>query len=681
ESSGTEDSIPPRILWLNQHLPWSQFIFAETVVVAAITVLVVVGTLVAQAVLGFYAPPCNTQACDDAMGLARRTARLRLPPCNGFHEHLCGPGVADRSKVFHLQHIASNSLLERATAAGSDAGQQPKGAMEKAATFYATCHRLFLPPSEASSFRHDVSNVLTILKTHWQGIVQLSSNDLSTLEFMLRLVVKHRIELGFQIRLYDGNLHIKSANSLRNQLDLPPRHLEAMLGVALNASGATVHPSQLTEFLLIDESLTNLSDDDDELAVALPPQQFFQKIYPKERETWLKALTDTPQLVDSLEPTKLVRVRDISFLQIFTNFVFKTASKTKRSLWLLFHALLPALKAEVVRGMQADAVTQVVESFCYRQCQGSQYGVALDSFLWTSILGSHGGRSAVPIIVDLLRSQAALVAARLFSGGLLHEVLQQIEDVEVTRLLGPNSPEEVKQLELLYKDLPMPSQSDYYVNRLMPTMALQDDTKLAEQHSRCLEDDVQDMSVAGRRRLCVLPAGVSHPLFYSGAEPFVNFPTLGFLLAEPYTNVLFDALRRAPPGTEPSRRFAATLACLHRQLESLTNATLAGDAKPVALFRHAGALQLAHDAVENSGGFGGGDLERRAFFERHCWMWCSRLLGASRTSTAPRLDARTVCSIAVRNVLAFYRAFRCYPEDYMGNVEVCAVLGVPPYKQ
>ncbi|KAL1448247.1 hypothetical protein MTO96_028273 [Rhipicephalus appendiculatus] len=261
--------------------------------------------------------------------------------------------------------------------------------------------------------------------------------------------------------------------------------------------------------------------------------------------------------------------------------------------------------------------------------------------------------------------------------------MEEIEDIEVGLFLDPTSPGEARQLEKLYRDLPMPGRSGYYVNRLLPVATALHGLPLLERHARCLEDDVLSTAVAAypQRRLCVSPLLVSKPLFYSGAEAFVNYPTMGFLLAEPYADVLFRALRKAPSGTDTSRRFSATMDCLRRQLESLSNTTVSGDARPAALFRHAGALQLAHDAVHNSGGFSGGDPERRAFFERHCWLWCSRLLRTARSSSAAQLDAKGVCNVVVRNVLAFYRAFRCYPEDYMGSVEVCAVFGVPPFKE
>ncbi|KAL1474351.1 hypothetical protein MTO96_038037, partial [Rhipicephalus appendiculatus] len=303
--------------------------------------------------------------------------------------------------------------------------------------------------------------------------------------------------------------------------------------------------------------------------------------------------------------------------------------------------------------------------------------------LWTLAIGSQSVPLAVTTTHDLLRSQAALSALRLFRGGLLHEVMEEIEDIEVGLFLDPTSPGEARQLEKLYRDLPMPGRSGYYVNRLLPVATALHGLPLLERHARCLEDDVLSTAVAAypQRRLCVSPLLVSKPLFYSGAEAFVNYPTMGFLLAEPYADVLFRALRKAPSGTDTSRRFSATMDCLRRQLESLSNTTVSGDARPAALFRHAGALQLAHDAVHNSGGFSGGDPERRAFFERHCWLWCSRLLRTARSSSAAQLDAKGVCNVVVRNVLAFYRAFRCYPEDYMGSVEVCAVFGVPPFKE
>ncbi|XP_075543630.1 uncharacterized protein LOC142578101 [Dermacentor variabilis] len=681
DSSDPEHSIPPRIMWLHQNLPWSQFIFAETVVVAAITVLVVVGTLVAQAVLGFYAPPCTTSACDQAMNLARSSQHMEAPPCDGFYAHLCGGTSSDYFRRHPLVHAMSAALLDRGAAVGSDS--KNRDALDKAAVFYASCHKHFLPSAEHPDLHQDVTNILIIIKARWEDIAQHSVSSTSALKFMLRLVLKYRIELAIRVRLYEGNMHLRSGNSLRNYLGLPARQLEAMLSTAANASGATLTSAQLTQLLIVDESLTNNQSGEEDVSM-WPPDQLFLQIYPRTREAWIEALADAPHVLQSLEPTKLVYVKGMSFLHTFTHLVFESSSRITRSVWLLVHALLPALEAEVVRRtVPSEQLADAVVSFCYRQSRESQYGVAMESFLWTLAIGSQSVPSAVSTTQDLVRSQAALSAERLFRGGLLHEVMEEMEDIHVGLFLDPTSAEEARQLEKLYRDLPMPSRSGYYVNRLLPFAMAPSSSQLLEWHSRCLEDDLLGAAkdAYARRRLCVSPALVSQPLFYTGTESFVNFPTLGFLLAEPYADVLFRALRKAPSGTETARRFAATMACLRRQLESLSNTSMSGDAKPAALFRHAGALQLAHDAVENSGGFSGGDVERRAFFERHCWLWCSELLSGARSPSTSQLDAKGVCNIAVRNVLAFYRAFRCYPEDYMGSVEVCAVFGVPPYKE
>ncbi|KAH9371827.1 hypothetical protein HPB48_021605 [Haemaphysalis longicornis] len=231
----------------------------------------------------------------------------------------------------------------------------------------------------------------------------------------------------------------------------------------------------------------------------------------------------------------------------------------------------------------------------------------------------------------------------------------------------------------MYANIDIRPHGGYFEARLRSPSALGDNTGLVQRHLGCLDNDLGGVSFPSARRACVFPRGASPPLFYADAESFVNLPTLGFLLAAPFADVLYAALKNAPQGSEAARHFAATLQCLARQLDALTKTSLIDDQKPgdpVALFRHSAALQLAYDAVESSSGFPGGDLERRAFFERHCWLWCSGYVKAPQNYVAAA-GAKAVCNIAVRNVLGFYLGFRCYPEDFMGSVEVCAVFGVP----
>ncbi|KAH9371829.1 hypothetical protein HPB48_021603 [Haemaphysalis longicornis] len=225
-----------------------------------------------------------------------------------------------------------------------------------------------------------------------------------------------------------------------------------------------------------------------------------------------------------------------------------------------------------------------------------------------------------------------------------------IEDVELTIFLGPKSDADARHTEEMYANIDIRPHGGYFEARLRSPSALGDNTGLVQRHLGCLDNDLGGVSFPSARRACVFPRGASPPLFYADAESFVNLPTLGFLLAAPFADVLYAALKNAPQGSEAARHFAATLQCLARQLDALTKTSLIDDQKP--------------------------DLERRAFFERHCWLWCSGYVKAPQNSVAAA-GAKAVCNIAVRNVLGFYLGFRCYPEDFMGSVEVCAVFGVP----
>ncbi|XP_077553285.1 uncharacterized protein LOC144168078 [Haemaphysalis longicornis] len=257
-------------------------------------------------------------------------------------------------------------------------------------------------------------------------------------------------------------------------------------------------------------------------------------------------------------------------------------------------------------------------------------------------------------------------------------LLKAIGRIKFELLLVPFSPEELRRVDLLYRDLPVRSYDAYYENRLLPVSLLSDGFDLYQRHSRCLKNDVRGVVTPSRELVCVSPRALTEPLYFPGAEAIINLPTLGFLLARPYADVIYEALRTAPAGTEPSRRFTSMTDCLESQVQVLTNITLVRDPRPEALFRHAGALQLAYEVAHNSGGFRTGNEARRVFFERHCWLWCSGYLRGVKSLEGWPLSGKNVCNMAVRNVLAFYRAFRCYPEDYMGSAEICLVFGRAP---
>ncbi|CAN7939487.1 unnamed protein product [Ixodes hexagonus] len=64
-------------------------------------------------------------------------------------------------------------------------------------------------------------------------------------------------------------------------------------------------------------------------------------------------------------------------------------------------------------------------------------------------------------------------------------------------------------------------------------------------------------------------------------------------------------------------------------------------------------------------------LEREFFFKRFCVSFC---LLKSKFRPGGLLSPTDMCNIVVRNTLDFYRAFQCFPEDYMGEVQVCKVF-------
>ncbi|CAN7995261.1 unnamed protein product [Ixodes pacificus] len=62
---------------------------------------------------------------------------------------------------------------------------------------------------------------------------------------------------------------------------------------------------------------------------------------------------------------------------------------------------------------------------------------------------------------------------------------------------------------------------------------------------------------------------------------------------------------------------------------------------------------------------------QKFFFRRFCSSLCMMV---STFVPEDLLPPRDMCNIVVRNVLDFYTAFQCFPEDYMGDVEICKVF-------
>ncbi|XP_037280030.2 uncharacterized protein LOC119173000 [Rhipicephalus microplus] len=170
-------------------------------------------------------------------------------------------------------------------------------------------------------------------------------------------------------------------------------------------------------------------------------------------------------------------------------------------------------------------------------------------------------------------------------------------------------------------------------------------------------------SVADPRKSCISPLVVLEPIFYQGAGPFINYATLGTLHAMS-NGVLGQGVWR-----QKSDDYLRNKACLHRE-HALLEPDAAYDTHSV--LRAALAVRATLEAVEASPRPLRSRFDRQTFFQRVCFLTCSRT--PDQAPASGELPPRLRCNLAVRNTPLFHAAFFCDPRRRLARAEVCELV-------
>lgn len=659
-------SVPPKILWIYNNLPWSQFMVAESFVILAITLIVVLASIIVHLMFDAFSPPCGTRPCEAALDDLNKHIRSAIHPCENFHSHVCDPGSPSSSSSLswssstksHPEEDFGTALLTRKWDSGGIS--RNTSAFDKLSTYYRACLGAF---DKRSTLKQATETTMLALQVTWDTLKNYGRKNNLALLFLVNLALNHDHHIGLKIWHRDGYLHLDGGLSFRRHLRLSKHNFVELVNRVRAVNDLDVSTMDVEEFLSFDDNLTALKPKDTSSDVALMPSQLFNRIHPNDTLAWLKAL-DSIESSGMISKNRVIYTRDLNVLQVFTRSFFSTLRPIVRSLWLLFHALLFPLQVYSLRLNETNDHLTIARSFCYDACRLSMFGFAFEAFL-INILMTAQDAEQISEMVDLVRSQVINRAREYLDGDGLQETLESIEDVDVVQF-DPSS-DYLRTLDVLY-DTVEPT-NNYYANRLLSTSPTT--SRLARLHRPCPEVDFGGVSLS-EQRLCIWPHGLNAPVFYSGAEKLVNYPTVGFLLARVFVSALIRVAIRQEPSLYSTRNFAEASACLHQQYELLSreHKKRASDEGSRLVLEFSGSLQIAYDAYEKSTRFRD-DLDRQFFFKRFCSMLCfSENLLLSRGL----LPSKEMCNIVVRNVLGFYRAFKCYPEDYMGEVEVCRIL-------
>ncbi|XP_077485347.1 uncharacterized protein LOC144095499 [Amblyomma americanum] len=170
---------------------------------------------------------------------------------------------------------------------------------------------------------------------------------------------------------------------------------------------------------------------------------------------------------------------------------------------------------------------------------------------------------------------------------------------------------------------------------------------------------------ANPRTSCFSPLAALHPVYYEGAEPFVNYGSLGALHGMG-TRALAIVRGVRQQKSDDYRR---NVACLERE-HGLLDPGAAYDVH--GILRAALSVRAALQAVQASSQPLRNRFERQTFFKRVCLVACSRTPDQAPSSS--ELPPRVRCNMAVRHTRLFHAAFRCDPRRRLARVEACQLV-------
>ncbi|XP_064487315.1 uncharacterized protein LOC135399465 [Ornithodoros turicata] len=669
-SSDKHAKIPAKIRWLHDNLPWRRFMIAEAVTLLGITVGVISVCLTIQQASMALTPPCESTTCESALSFSAVSLHKRIHPCENFYQYVCGnwpeskgASVAESVLTYKVENL--DRLLTKIRVP-VDKGVD-LDALKKMALYYQSCKHAL---SAQASVSDGIQSTLSMLQLGWPDF-QAFGNDLDkSIPHIVTMSLVYGFEMGVRLRTVKDDLFMEQSSSLMQMLKINERLLEDSIIRTVHAGQipmiSNVDLENLVEF---DSSLGTLSKGRGNTWIGRSTADVFGKS--RRLSVWKDAIAKVVSPSSLFRAGGVIYSRNLPGVENFTQ-AFIDLNPSTKSFWLYVHTVITAVEILTVQARATTTTNNVSSmevSYCYEATSAHDFGFGLDVFAsWSSV--GFKGYAEVMKMVELHRARMGGIIRRTFQDDLVDIGLGMLTNVQVVFLLGAVA--EGKELvERMYSATVVGK--DFYKNRLSIAHPA---SKFIEQYWKCLERG-GTLTFYSDDFLCIWSQAVFKPIYYGGGEPVINFPTLGFIVSVAFVNNFLNTIYYMREGTnqEVYDRVMRTQECLGNQYEALShvqrlNASREEVAKGLLIL--SGALQLAYETVEATSKFKS-NLERQLFFVRFCTMFCS--VTPTKTYVEKSYFASVdMCNIVVRNVLPFYLAFQCFPEDYMGNTEVCRIF-------
>ncbi|KAK8787916.1 endothelin-converting enzyme 1-like [Amblyomma americanum] len=639
----------------------------------ATSAVIAVGTAVCvtaiQILLARSAGPCTTDACRHDRDRLASVVDPSKAPCDDFYGFVCGGATSRPSGGTVLREVEMANLMRLNDSLIAYAGSKNAHAFRKLTTFYVSCYTAYREKHDLRATVHSFLRNLGVSVKVW-----LRAKNLEDLMDQVAYLSLHRnIPSFLWIRTEpSGLVFLQPALPFSRRLNAPVyEDIQRLLHDFVSVfDEITSQEERIFDLHVIHVRLQAVQITEEGLVVRV--RQAFSFLSHKNMSLWLSAINKYLPKNSQLAPDSLMAIRNADLLGNLTRSL-QASHWEVRNLYVLMTLLEAVVEWEYTRFRLVGLSNAAFETVYY--C--TSMSRSLMTKLWTAFVAhtlvnreqsARGIRDVVSVVTERFKDDFAAVA---WQGETAKA--RTLQWLSVVRWNIPD--ERAFDTEVARESLAhVPEMGgSYFLNvgylRLRASADAVDD---GDQYAAEKPVVAYDFN---RNTLTVTVGALVKPLYYSGAELYINVVSLGSLVAYQLWNAV---VTHKPWARQPRSLYLWVLeqeaGCYVRSYRNVSEEAGSPDAfLKLELYSRVRALRTSLDASSGSLDM---QIKKPApewpdvtqlqfFFIRYCSMMCSRQFFG--------LHHSLFCDIPVSSTVQFKRAFQCSRRDTLGSVDTCDV--------
>ncbi|KAH6941245.1 hypothetical protein HPB50_015151 [Hyalomma asiaticum] len=606
-------------------------------------------------------PPRKCPACKDAEAYLDNVSDPQVSPCDDFYGHVCGRW-SDRARSFE-QALATEGrvALRHRLASYPKESHRLCATFEKLASYYRSCY-------QDMESRHDmpyfVERFAMTTGLRWDTLLaKRASNELVD----VLVAMSARFAVSVLIRIITFELKYSFVvSALGNDELVGASEMSALLGKAMTFVNQSVDQGRQHDVLNRTKELHHRvleayrNRDSNESRILGDAKNVLPNLGLGDTRSWLQAVSRHTRL--NVTDDSAVAIDSAKLLKTVLQ-LFALADDLARSVYLYAH-VIRAVSAVHDLNVKVDGKPDVAGEECLSRLDVKQLSAAKRAFAVSALARER--------TLFRVKEMMSLVTLQLVKGVSLNRRLEAPARILLSQMLRVYSYRSVfsgpylniSRLESAYQAFP--AAPNLYQESLWNARFLVPEEFL----DTCVGKEWSLVNVGNE--LCLSPWLLLPPMVYPDADKYVNYASLGFLMA---TRIL-HAFLTSKARTEEEEHAVATLLTTAGACQLRTSDARVAEDVPDAIIFALG-LRSALEAYRSWAASASRTPEKpallRMFFRRACVTLCAE----SPTHSAyagSRFSSRHACNVAVRSMPEFFTAFQCRIATRMTKNGICTLF-------